>query len=54
MELNEEITFDLHNVFTDSLTVEILKGNFIEKVKQFIAKDKAYSFIQPIKGNLAY
>ena len=32
----------------------MLKGNFKEKVKQFIARDKAYSFMRPIKAIPAY
>ena len=32
----------------------MLKGNFKEKVKQFIARDKAYSFMRPIKGTPVY
>ena len=50
LELNDQIKFDKHKVSTDSVTAGILKANFKEKVKQFIARDETYSFMRQIKG----
>ena len=53
-QLNDQTKFALNKVSTDSLTAGMLKGNFKEKVKQFIARDNAYSFMRSIKGTPAY
>ena len=54
IQLNDQIKFALHMVSTDLLTAGSLKGNFKEKVEQFIARDKDYSFMRSIKVIPAY
>ena len=41
-------------VSSDTLTVGILNRNFKETVRQFIANDKTYNFLNSIKGTPAY
>ena len=48
------IKFTLYKVLSDSLTAGMLKGNFKEKMKLFFPRDKAYSFMRPIKHSPAY
>ena len=54
IQLNDQIKFALNKVSTDLPTAGMLKGNFKEKVKQFIARGKDYSFMRSIKGIPAY
>ena len=41
-------------VLSDTLTAGLLSRNFEENVKRFVAQDKAYSFMNPIKETPAY
>ena len=44
----------MRKVASDTLTAGMLGRNFKEKVKEFIATDKAFSFMNCIKGTPAY
>ena len=44
----------MRKVTCSTLTAEMLSKNFKENVKKFIARDKAYSFMNAIKGTPAY
>ena len=39
---------------SNDLTAEMLSKNFKQLVQEFIAKDKAFSFMRSIKGTPAY
>ena len=41
-------------VLSDTLTAGLLSRNFKENTKRFVAQDKAYSFMTPIKETPAY
>ena len=41
-------------VLSDTLTAGLLSRNFKENIKRFVAQDKAYSFMAPIKETPAY
>ena len=41
-------------VLSDTLTAGLLSRNFKENIKRFVAQDKAYSFMTPIKETPAY
>ena len=41
-------------VSSDNLTAGMLNRNFIETARQLIANDKAYNFMNSIKGTPAY
>ena len=53
-KLNSRINIDLRKVCGGELTAGMLPQNFSETVKSLIAKEKAYCFINTIKGTLAY
>ena len=44
----------MKKVASDSLNAGMLSRNFKDTVKQFMASDKAYSFMTDIKGTPAY
>ena len=44
----------MHKVKTNQLTAGMLSINFKESVNLFVAKDKAYNFMNTIKGTPAY
>ena len=52
--LNNQINIAMRKVASNSLTAGMLNRNFKEKVKEFIATDKAFSFMNCIKGTPAY
>ena len=41
-------------VLSDTLTAGLLSRNFKENIKRFVAQDKAYGFMTPIKETPAY
>ena len=44
----------MKKVVSNNLTAGMLSKNFKQRVKEFIAKDKAFSFMSSIKGTRAY
>ena len=44
----------MRKVSSSTLTAGILSKNFKENVKKFIVRDRAYSFMNAIKGTPAY
>ena len=54
LSLKEQISIAMKKVSGTSLTAGMLSGNFKEKVKEFIATDQAYTFMNSIKGTPAY
>ena len=54
LQLNSQINIAMRKVACNTLTAGMLSKNFKENVKKFIAKDKAYSFMNVIKGTPAY
>ena len=54
IQLNNQINITLKKVGSNNLTTGMLSNNFNATVKQFKAQNKAYSFMNPIKGTPAY
>ena len=54
MQLNSQINIATRKVACSTLTAGMLSKNFKENVKKFIARDKAYSFMNAIKGTPTY
>ena len=54
IQLNNQINIAMKKVGSKNLTAGMLSKNFKATVKQFIAQNKAYSFMNPIKGTPAY
>ena len=54
LQINSQINIAMRKVACNTLTAGMLSKNFKENVKKFIAKDKAYSFMNVIKGTPAY
>ena len=52
--LKNQINIAMRKVSSDALTAGMLSGNFKAKVREFIATDKAFSFMNSIKGTPAY
>ena len=44
----------MRNVTSNQLTAGLLSSNFNEKIKEFIASDQAFTFMNNIKGTPAY
>ena len=44
----------MRKVTSSQLTVGMLSSNFNKKVKEFIASDQAFTFMNSIKGTIAY
>ena len=44
----------MKKVLSNDLTAGMLSKNFKQRVQEFIAKDKAFSFMSSIKGTPAY
>ena len=54
IHLSSQINIAMKKVSSDQLNAGMLSQNFKETVKQFIANDKAFSFMSNIKGTPAY
>ena len=54
LQLNSQINIAMRKVACSPLTAGTLSKNFKKTVNQFIARDKAYSFMNAIKGTPAY
>ena len=54
LQLNRQINIAMRKVACSTLTAGMPSKNFKENVKKFIARDKAYSFMNAIKGTPAY
>lgn len=54
LNLASQINIAMRKISANDLTAGVLTKNFTEKVKQFIADDKAFSFMKSIKGTPAY
>ena len=54
LQLNTQINIAMQKICSDSLTAGMLSSNFKERVKEFIASDKAFTFMNSIKGTPAY
>ena len=52
--LNNQINIAMRKVSANTLTARMLSKNFKNTVKQFIAHDNAYAFMNTIKGTPAY
>ena len=50
IQLNGQINIAMKKIASDSLNAGKLSKNFKATIQQFIAQDKAYSFISSIKG----
>ena len=53
-QLNSQINIAMRKVSCSTLTAGILSKNFKENIRKFIVRDKAYSFMNAIKGTPAY
>ena len=49
-QLNSQINIAMKKIANSTLTAGMLSKNLKENVKKFIARDKAYSFMNDIKG----
>ena len=54
LKLNSEINIALRKVFNGTVTAGMLSQSVVETVQSFVGKDKAYRFINTIKGTPAY
>ena len=54
IQLNDQINIAMKKIVSDSLNAGKLSKNFKAIIQQFIAQDKAYSFMSSIKGTPAY
>ena len=54
IQLNSQISIVMRKVSSDILTARMFNRNFKETVRQFIASDKAYNFMNSIKGTPAH
>ena len=54
IQLNDQISTAMRKITSNSLNAVMLSSNFTGTVQQFIAQDKAYSFMSSIKGTPAY
>ena len=54
IQLNDQINIAMRKIASDNLNAGMLSKNFKATVHQFIAQDKAYSFMSSIKGAPAY
>lgn len=53
-QLNDQVSTAMRTFVSYRLNAGILSKNFKATVQQFIAQDKAYSFMPSIKGTPAY
>ena len=54
VQLSSQINIAMKKVLSNDLTAGMLSKNFKQRVQEFIAKDKAFSFMSSIKGTPAY
>ena len=54
VQLSSQINIAMKKVLSNDLTAGMLSKNFKQRVQEFIAKDKAFSFMNSIKGTPAY
>ena len=54
LNLNSQINIAMKKVCTNQLTAGMLSNNFTDTVNSFIANDRGYGFMSPIKGTPAY
>ena len=54
IQLNDQINTAMKKIASDSLNAGKLSKNFKATIQQFIAQDKAYTFMSSIKGTPAY
>jgi hypothetical protein len=54
LNLRSQISIAMKKVSGENITAGLLSQNFKETVKEFIANDKAFSFMSSIKGTPAY
>ena len=54
LNLNNQINIALQKVKADGINAGMLSSNFQERVKDFIAKDEGFNFMNTIKGTPAY
>ena len=54
LQLNNQINIAMRKITSTSLTAGTLSNNFKETIKQFVANDKAFRFMTPVKGTHAY
>ena len=54
LQLNSQINIAMRKVACSTLTAGMLSNAFKENVNQFIARDKAYSFMNTINGSPTY
>ena len=51
---SNQINIAMRKVTSNPLTAGMLSSNFNEKVKEFIASDQAFTFMNSIQGTPAY
>ena len=54
VQLSSQINIAMKKVLSNDSTAGMLSKNFKQRVQDFIAKDKAFSFMSSIKGTSAY
>ena len=54
VQLSSQINISVKKVFSNDLTAGMLSKSFKQRVQEFIAKDKAFSFMSSIKGTPVY
>ena len=54
LNLNKQINIAMKKVASNQLAAGMLSSNFSEKVKEFIASDQAFTFMNCINGTPAY
>ena len=54
IQLSGQINIAMKKIFSNNLTAGMLSKNFIQRLKELIAKNKAFSFMSLIKGTPAY
>ena len=54
IQLNDQISIAMRKITSNSLNAGMLSNNFKATVQQFIAQDKACSFMSSIEGTPAY
>ena len=54
VQLSSQINIAMKKVLSNDLTAGMLSKHFKQRVQEFIAKDKAFSFMSSIKGTPAY
>ena len=54
VQLSSQINIAMKKVLSNDSTAGMLSKNFKQRVQEFIAKDKAFSFMSSIKGTPVY